>query len=75
MIELAPGIVVDPGIRFGTPVIQGTRVAVELVLAGLGGGMDLDEVAEEYALTREDIRAALSYAARVVASEEIRGTA
>jgi len=75
MIELAPRIVVDPAIRFGKPVIQGTRVPVELVLAKLGGGMDFSEVAEEYELAVEDIRAALSYAAKLVASEEIRGTA
>ncbi len=30
-LEIAPNIVVDPEIRFGKPIIKGTRVPVELV--------------------------------------------
>jgi len=74
-VEIAPRIVVDPAIRFGKPVIKGTRVPVELVVAKLAGGMTAEEVAEEYAITLEDIQAALSYAARVLAAEEVRVTA
>lgn len=71
---IAPRIEVDPAIRFGKPVIQGTRVPVELVIAKLAGGMSADEVASEYDLTLEDIQAALAYAASVLADEEIRAT-
>ena len=60
-IELAPRIIVDPEIRFGKPVIEGTRVPVELVVGKLGGGMSMEDVMDEYVLTREDILAALSY--------------
>jgi len=74
-VEIAPRVVVDPAIRFGRPVIKGTRVPVELVVAKLAGGMTAEEVAEEYAITLEDIQAALSYAARVLAAEEVRVTA
>jgi uncharacterized protein (DUF433 family) len=69
--ELAPRIVVDPAVRFGRPTIQGTRVPVDLVLAKLSGGMTAQEVASEYELTREDVLAALAYAARVLASEDV----
>jgi uncharacterized protein (DUF433 family) len=69
--ELAPRIVVDPAVRFGRPTIQGTRVPVDLVLAKLSGGMTAQEVASEYDLTREDVLAALAYAARVLASEDV----
>jgi len=62
-IELAPRIIVDPEIRFGKPVIEGTRVPVELVVGKLGGGMSMDEVMDEYMLAREDVLAALSYVA------------
>lgn len=72
MKEIAPGIVVDPHIRFGKPVIKGTRVPVELVIGKLAGGMTQEEVMKEYDLTNQDILAALSYAARVLAEEEIR---
>ena len=71
-VEIAPRIVVDPKVRFGKPVIQGTRVPVELVVAKLAGGMPEQEVAREYEITLEDIRAALSYAAEVLAAEEVR---
>ena len=73
-IELAPRIIVDPEVRFGKPVIQGTRVPVELVLGKLAGGMGIDEIVREYGVTREDVYSALSYAASLVASEEVRAT-
>ncbi|MCL5109641.1 MAG: DUF433 domain-containing protein [Chloroflexi bacterium] len=57
--EIAPRVVVAPAVRFGKPVIRGTRVPVELVVAKLAGGMAEQEVAEEYEITVEDIRAAL----------------
>ena len=72
MKELAPRIVVDEAVRFGKPVIRGTRVPVELVISKLAGGMATAEVAEEYGLEREDILAALAYAAKSLSSEEIR---
>ena len=75
VIEIAPRIVVDPAVRFGKPVIQGTRVPVGLVVAKLAGGMTTNEVAGEYEITLEDVRAALSYAAELVAEEEIRAVA
>ena len=74
-MELAPRIVVDPKVRHGRPVIQGTRVPVELVIGKLAGGMMPDEVAEEYGITLADIQAALGYAAHVLAMEEVRVTA
>lgn len=74
-VELAPRIIVDSEIRFGKPIIEGTRVPVELVVGKLGGGMSIEEVMDEYMLQKEDVLAALSYAADVIAGEEIRGIA
>lgn len=71
-MEIAPRITVDEKVRFGKPVIAGTRVPVELVVGKLVGGMTIDEVMVEYDLTREDVLAALSYAAKVLSQEEIR---
>jgi len=70
--EIAPGIVVDPTIKAGKPVIKGTRVPVELVIGKLGGGMTRERVMEEYGLKAEDVLAALRYAARVVSLEHVR---
>ena len=73
-MEIAPGIVVDKNIRFGKPVIKGTRVPVELVLGKLAGGTSFEELMREYDLSRQDILAALSYATQLVRSEEVRIT-
>lgn len=72
MVRIAPRIVVDEKVRFGKPVIEGTRVPVDLVVGKLAGGMTVEAVAEEYGLAREDVLAALGYAARAVAAEEVR---
>lgn len=72
MAEIAPRISVDEGIRFGKPVIAGTRVPVDLVVGKLAGGMTVDEVAAEYQLERADVLAALRYAAEAVAGEQVR---
>jgi len=75
MKQIAPGITVDETVRFGRPVLEGTRVPVDLVVGKLAGGMAVEEVAEEYELRREAVLAALAYAARTLAEEEIRAVA
>lgn len=72
---IAPRITVDPSVRAGRPVIEGTRVPVDVVVGRLASGMTAAEIAEEYAITVEDVTAALQYAARVLESEEWRVTA
>lgn len=74
MTEIAPRIVVDEKVRFGRPVVQGTRVPVDLVLGKLASGMSSGEVAEEYELTREDVLAVLAYAAHTLSEEQVRAT-
>lgn len=71
-MEIAHRITIDEKIRFGKPVIKGTRVPVDLILGKLAGGMTYDEVMIEYDLNKEDILAALDYAAKVLADEEVR---
>jgi uncharacterized protein (DUF433 family) len=64
-------VVIDPKIRHGKPIIEGTRVPVQIILGGLAGGMTYDEVMAEYDLTQEDILAALEYAAAMIDVEEV----
>jgi uncharacterized protein (DUF433 family) len=53
------------------PVIRGTRIPVELILRKLGAGATLDDLLDAYPrLTLEDVRAAMVYAAAVLAHEE-----
>ena len=71
-MEIAPKISINEKVRFGKPVITGTRVPVDLILGKLAGGMTYEEVMAEYEITREDILAALDYAAKTLSSDEIR---
>lgn len=64
-------ITVQPNVRFGKPIIEGTRVPVDLVVGKIAGGMTIEEVIREYDLTREQVQAALKYAAHLVAEEEL----
>ena len=60
----------DSEIMVGKPVIAGTRMPVELVLAHLAYNPDLDDLFGAYPnLTREDVQAALAYAQAVVEAE------
>ncbi len=61
----------DPKVRFGKPIIKGTRVPVDLVVGKIAGGMDIAEVMKEYELTKKQVLAALQYAAIIVSSEEV----
>ncbi len=63
-------IELDPKRCHGKPVIRGTRVPVATVVGSLAGGMSMDDVAREYDLTLDDIRAALRYATRLLDSEQ-----
>ncbi|MBL6749734.1 MAG: DUF433 domain-containing protein [Nevskia sp.] len=62
-------IVIDPAICHGRPVIRGTRVPVAIVVGSLAGGMSFEEVAHEYDLTADDIRAALGVAQERLSEE------
>lgn len=74
MTEIANRISIDPAIRFGKPIITGTRVPVEVLVAKVATGMSIDDVAREYDLQREDVMAALHYAARIISNERILPT-
>jgi len=71
-MEIAPTISLDEKVRFGRPVISGTRVPVDLILGKLAGGMKYDEIVKEYDITLQDILACLDYAAKTISGEEIR---
>ena len=57
-------IFVNPAVRSGKPCIKGTRITVYDVLEYLAGGMTEDAILNDFPdLTRDDIRAALAFAA------------
>ena len=63
-------IVADPEILAGKPAIKGTRISVELLLERLANGWSVEMIIESYPrITREDIQAALAFAAQLVGEE------
>lgn len=64
-MEIFPGISMDPSIRFGKPCLSGTRIDVATVVGALAAGESSQAVQEAYSITREQVLAALRYAAHV----------
>ncbi len=58
-------IVVDPAICHGKPCIKGTRVLVSVVLDNIAAGETPGQIATTYRLAKEDVQAALQYAAEL----------
>ncbi len=64
-------IVATPDTLVGKPRIKGTRISVELILGWLANGWSFEEILESYPhLAREDILAALAFAAEMMRDEE-----
>ncbi len=55
----------------GKPVIRGTRITVDMILELLASGMKPEEIAEDYNISLDDIKAALLYAAKILGREEV----
>jgi len=70
--ELQRRITINPRVMVGKPVIRGTRIPVELIVRMLAQGIPERDILEEYPrLQPDDIRAALAYAAQVLAHEDV----
>ncbi len=55
--KISSGIVQDPTINSGRPVIEGTRVFVDRIVGHLESDMPLDEIRQEYDLTQTQVDA------------------
>lgn len=65
-------IVSDPAICHGKPCIRGTRIIVSVILDNVAAGLSWDKIVDEYPpLTRDDVQAALEYAATLTREEEL----
>lgn len=64
LIDYKEYIEINPEIRFGKPVIKGTRITVYDVLQWLASGMGHNEIIEDFPqLSEKQILACLAYAA------------
>ncbi|MGP8217760.1 MAG: DUF433 domain-containing protein [Bacteroidia bacterium] len=67
-------IVSDHKIMLGKPIIKGTRITVELILNKLSAGESVKDILTSYPhLKKEDVMAAIDYAAAVISNEEMIG--
>jgi uncharacterized protein (DUF433 family) len=65
-------IEMNPDVMLGKPVIRGTRISVELIVRKIAEGATEAVLLDAYPrLTRDDIRAALRFAADTLAHEEV----
>ncbi len=66
MMDWKERIAVDPHVCHGRPCIRGTRIMVTVVLDNLAAGIPPEEIlASDPALQKEDLQAALEYAAEL----------
>jgi uncharacterized protein (DUF433 family) len=65
-------ITVNPDVMVGKPTIRGLRITVEQILKALAGGVEVDELLEDYPeLEKEDIQAVLLYASERISEEQV----
>ena len=65
-------ISVDPTICHGKACIKGTRIMVSVILDNLAADISREEILSSYpTLTREDIQAAVAYAAELASGRSM----
>jgi uncharacterized protein (DUF433 family) len=70
-MEWKDRIVATPDTLVGKPRIKGTRISVELIVGWLANGWTFEQILESYPnIAREDILAALAFAAEMLREEE-----
>ena len=65
--SMKPRIISDPNIMAGQPVIEGTRITVNLILEEISYGRTVVDILREYPhLTRGGVQSALDFAREVL---------
>ncbi len=72
IIKTPKYINIKPEVRFGKPVILGTRIAVADILGLIESGYALREIPDQYpTITLDKARMAVRYATNILGKEEI----
>ena len=71
-LNLLERITINPKVMVGKPTIRNMRITVEQILKALGNGINEKALLKEYPeLEKEDIQAAIQYAASLVSEEKV----
>ena len=62
--SMCPSVESIPGKVSGAWVFKGTRSPIAIVFENLEDGMTIDELLEQFPVTREQVKAVLEFAAR-----------
>ncbi len=72
MLNIEDHIEVNPKVLMGKPVVKGTRISVESLLERLSAGETESDIIKAHPhITRENIKAALAFAAQSLKGESI----
>ena len=73
MPELLDRVTIDPAICHGKPCIRGLRYPVEVILELLSAGATTEDILRDYEdLERDDVLAALTFAARLAQIKRVQ---
>jgi len=73
MDPLLARITIDPAVCHGKPCVRGLRYPVETLLELLSSGMTIEEIlADHEDLERDDLLAALAFAARLARTRRLQ---
>src|SRR3989442_1356055 len=73
MDALLSRIMIDPAVCHGKPCVRGLRYPVQTLLELLSSGMTIDEILADYQdLERDDLLAALAFAARLARTRRLQ---
>ncbi|KKM11071.1 hypothetical protein SY88_10410 [Clostridiales bacterium PH28_bin88] len=62
----------DPNVLMGKPVVDGTRIPVDLILEKLAAGETVEQIIQAHPrLTEEAVRAALAFAAQAIKADVV----
>ncbi|MFN0138057.1 MAG: DUF433 domain-containing protein [Phycisphaerae bacterium] len=68
-------IVVDAQICHGKPVVKGTRTPVSVVFGAIVAGDSFEQIAADYSIERNDVRACVTFALNEINASSFRSLA
>lgn len=74
--NLLSRITINSAVLVGKPTIRGMRISVEQIVKSVAAGISFEELRMDYPeLEKEDISAALLYAAQLIENEKVYAVA